>query len=996
MKQLKYFFLILLIYFCNKTQSQVIKGVFKDGDFNGKSHVSFQDSRGYLWIGTSDGLYRWDSKKFIHYTVADGLPNNEVLGIFEDSKNRIWLSTFSDQLSYIYNDKIYNSKNDKRLSGIKVNYGINFFEYKGVLYFGEKALPRNGSLETFNLKINELVADSNLKLSSLNYSFDFFYKFNDSVFVFLLDSSSKISYKINLFQSNKHTQFKTVDSLNSIYQILPFRKGLVYNDYNKGKAFTYNEKFLLTDSFAIISGKSYLLCNYKNCYFLFDSNSVFTYKNGVKTIYAKIQDEITGHYDQNSIQFINTLTNIYYKDVKQLFYFRNLSSISSNKLFFLGKKIVFLSPKNELFDFDKKYTHKEYTISHLNSSIYNTYAQKDSIIVTTSKNIYYYTSLKNETVGILLPNKLKSYFIEDILGVAKANEICYSNFNFKYSSVYKNKILFASSQGLFIQDKDYYRQIYTQRTNNFFIDSKNRIWFSTMSGNYIATTFYPKVSNEKLINFNSDIEVRINDCKEDKNGNVLLATNNGLYIFSLDLKQYHIDNKTILSGNECSKIFLDTDNTLWIATNEGLSHIRYFIKKGNNDTMRFERINSFSKTDGLGTSFINDFAINGDSLYIATEKGLTLVSDKNYTPDTIKIPVYLNDFYVNSKKINIDITNTFRFDENNIEIDFSAIYYNRTERLKIYYQLIKDCDTTINIPQGDKIIFQSLAYGDYTIIIKAMDADYPYINGQSKPISWTISPPFYKTWFFIGFIFFLGLAIMGVIMYLQFRQRAERITFEKELARLKLEALKAEMNPHFIFNCLNGIKDFMIQRDFEQSQHYLSVLSKLIRLALYNTKEDFVTLENEIKFIDMYVEMEQMRFSNRFEYIKETNGFDSFHIQVPTMLLQPFFENAIRHGRIGKLKYYGRLFFKILEDDNQIIIWIKDNGIGLPKAKEIKEQIETEHKSMAMDIINERIVYYRKSYNLAINIEINDLSDSINAADDYKTEIKLTFDKESL
>lgn len=182
-----------------------------------------------------------------------------------------------------------------------------------------------------------------------------------------------------------------------------------------------------------------------------------------------------------------------------------------------------------------------------------------------------------------------------------------------------------------------------------------------------------------------------------------------------------------------------------------------------------------------------------------------------------------------------------------------------------------------------------------------------------------------------------------------------------------------------------------MQQNFEQSQYYLSVLSKLIRLALYNTKTDFVLFEDEIKFIDMYVEMEQMRFAQKFDYIKNIKDFNSGHIRVPTMILQPFFENAVRHGRIGQLPYQGKLLFEITDDDDLIKITIKDNGVGFAVAKELNKQTDSDHKSMALQIIQDRLFFYEKSYGIKILIATKDLTN-----EEYKTEITITLEKENL
>lgn len=985
------FFIVIALFIGVNGYGQLLKKVFKEEDFSGRVYISYPDSKGYLWIGTNAGLYRWDSKKLIHYTISDGLPNNEVLNIYEDSKGRLWLSTYSNQLCYVFENKIYNAENNKELMNAKVSMGTTIKEFDGKLYMGDMNTKiGNDYIETIeNNRLDKLLETSDLKIVLSNIRPNLLFSANNTLWLFPSDKNIQWYYYYDFIHNKIYKKFNRVSKENYVNQIYLKGSYLLYKDFLTNKTYIYDSTFAVIDSFQMHDKNSKLFCKTNSRYFLYDSSGVYIFEEGKKTMYVDIGSEMWGQNHKAGNQYFNTGYNAYFINSKQLYNIRTLYSGNVKRLFFQNNNL-FASNKNELFSlgFPERKISKE--IYNDKSSLYNTYSNDNKIIFTTAKSILYYNQKTNK-IEQLYPTILKSLFIEDLLGFAKADKFEYSQYNYKYSTYFKGKFMFASSIGIFIEEGSFFRQLYTKRVISFFVDSKNRIWFSTLDGNFLSTTFYPQITDNFKLKLNTE-QVQINDYKEDEKGNVLLATNDGLYIYSPELKRYHIDKNTILNSNECSKLYIDADKTIWMATDMGLVHLRYYQKPNTPNRMRFERINSFSKSDGVGADIINDFIVAGDSIYIATEKGITLVVDKNYRPDTTTISININHFYVNTQEVDLDSTAQFRSDENSIGIDFSAIYFERTNRLRIYYQLIKDGDTTVvqNINESN-ILFQSLAYGKYTVIVNAYDADYPYIKGQSKPIVWVISPPFYKTWWFIGMVFLSLFGVFALVLYQQFKQRAAKLTYEKELSRLKLEALKAEMNPHFVFNCLNGIKDYMMQQNFEQSQYYLSVLSKLIRLALYNTKTDFVLFEDEIKFIDMYVEMEQMRFAQKFDYIKNIKDFHSGHIRVPTMILQPFFENAVRHGRIGQLPYQGKLLFEITDDDDFIKITIKDNGVGFAVAKELNKQTDSDHKSMALQIIQDRLFFYEKSYGIKILIATKDLTN-----EEYKTEITITLEKENL
>lgn len=484
----------------------------------------------------------------------------------------------------------------------------------------------------------------------------------------------------------------------------------------------------------------------------------------------------------------------------------------------------------------------------------------------------------------------------------------------------------------------------------------------------------------------------VKQIQEDQYGNIIFTTNNGIYIHDkLAKKNYHLSSANFLSTNECNKLVIDTQNYfLWVATPAGLHQIHY---QKVNHTMKFKLINRYFKCDGLPSDEVNDVLVSGDSVWVATSKGLSLIFDITKTPDTFKVPIYFNSIKLNESLIPASSHYEFASNQNNILVDYSAIYFQRRDRLATYYTLIRNGDTLSKALTDNTISLVSLESGNYELQIHAYDIDYPYISGSSEKKFFRIKPPYYQTWWFWGLITICLVSILSSIIYLLYKRKKEKLEFinskmelEKDLAKFKLEALKAEMNPHFIFNCLNSIKDFILRNESEKSQYYLSRLSQLIRIALYNSKENFISLQNELEFIDIYVELEQLRFNQGFDFIKDVKNEDLLNAEIPTMMLQPFIENAIRHGKIGQMDKKGKLSITVFEEDHFIVFQIKDNGIGLIESEKIKLNSTNEHKSMAMNIIRDRIAVYNATYGLNMQLKISDIEN-----DEFKTLIELKY-----
>lgn len=201
---------------------------------------------------------------------------------------------------------------------------------------------------------------------------------------------------------------------------------------------------------------------------------------------------------------------------------------------------------------------------------------------------------------------------------------------------------------------------------------------------------------------------------------------------------------------------------------------------------------------------------------------------------------------------------------------------------------------------------------------------------------------------------FLILAVgLGFLFYNR-NQLKKTLTLQKNLAEYEQKALHLQMNPHFVFNCLGSISSFIVQNGNDSAIKYLSKFSKLMRLTLEYSKEALIPVDKEIEGLQNYLELEQLRFNKAFDFsiTKDKNIEDD--VALPPLLIQPFVENAIIHGLIPK-KEFGWVSVDFSLTDKNLICTITDNGIGLSKSKEIKENSVQVHKSMALDIIKKRL-----------------------------------------
>jgi len=200
-----------------------------------------------------------------------------------------------------------------------------------------------------------------------------------------------------------------------------------------------------------------------------------------------------------------------------------------------------------------------------------------------------------------------------------------------------------------------------------------------------------------------------------------------------------------------------------------------------------------------------------------------------------------------------------------------------------------------------------------------------------------------------------------------------KVELQQQATELEMQALRAQMNPHFIFNSLNSINRFILQNDRAQASEYLTMFSKLVRMILQNSQASLITLESELESLGLYLNLEALRFNYHFDYrINVPKDLDIEVLQVPPLILQPYVENAIWHGLMHK-EEKGHLDIDVSEEADQLFFKIKDNGIGREKAKALASKSATRHKSMGLRITENRIAILKKNASQESPVTIHDI-----------------------
>lgn len=525
------------------------------------------------------------------------------------------------------------------------------------------------------------------------------------------------------------------------------------------------------------------------------------------------------------------------------------------------------------------------------------------------------------------------------------------------------------------------------------------------------------------------------------NKKVLWLGTQGDGIFSLDLTSgqwTHLPKLNIgaheVSLMDISGLVIDTDDNLWVSTRVGL------IRRAKDGTGKL-----FSQEDGLANSYLEGMRSDGrNQLWLATSNGIASVNTQTleirnfderhglkidasldyfsvhadgtlfsgtkqgfiyFHPDSLRRDTFAPHLAITSFKtrgiehqqegLEPNYWNEVRLgpNENLFTIEYVALNFTLSEENTYQYKLEGLEETWTDAGRRRTANYTNVPPGHYTFCLKAKTKDGRWSNIE-KRLSIIILPPFwYSYWFWISSLGFLaGLGYSAYHLYIKQQQREKQMKaeFNSKLAEVEMTALRSQMNPHFLFNCLNSINRFIQRNEPDTASSYLTKFSRLIRVVLDHSRTDVVSLRDELDALRLYIELEAMRFVGRFTYVFDVDAsLETHSIELPPMLIQPYVENAIWHGLMQKDKGEGKLTIKAYAKGERLFVEVEDNGIGRKMAQLLKSKSATLHKSHGMKVTAERIEIINEIYEAKAIVQIEDLFDESGAAAGTKVKLSL-------
>lgn len=942
---------------------------------------AYEDTNGYLWVCGKEGISRFDGRQFVNYSITEGLSSLITYNILEDSKMRIWVSTTAGMAQFINGRFVTFPTNDKQTNPyvfkvietkekkIWALTGKGVYEFTGTewkkvsLYPGFENHSCRDIIETNgNLYVNYSNA---IYCRNINHQWQ------------LISTNQNYGSLFNKMTLHENTIW--VSTLKNIFRISDYQLKPLYNKAidTSGYFFDYfidskNRLWLAGDGFIKVStpgdfqhfiqvGKQY---DYSNIYEDSDKNiwvgsndgliklKDVSYTNigggspvkpdGIYNIITLHQGGIivsSGTKDGMMIYENNKFKRIlppaippdknYYKDPVDAYTYDQdnnlwIATRFDKLLLFDGKKLtdhsslLHLSPTGNVYDME--YIRNRNLI----------FICGDSNLLVSNHSLFSPFIPRNTPLPI--GNPLIIHLLE-------------------------NGLIF-----LYIEGKGAYG---IDSANNLFSLNKSMHINEVNRENRIDISFYEGNDEHFWISFPG---IGLYEYEYTKN--------------KLPFLKNHFDVNNGLQSNHVMSITGDGQNRIWVATNKGIDILQFTKNK-------VWEVFNFAKTEQLGvkqsdfeklvtdpqgnvwfSSPANIFRFDVDSIRLKKE-----------TPRVIIEKVSLAFKETNWSNITDSLYSYYQlpwqpvlhYNQNSLGITFNATDLSIASSDPEYSYRLLPIDTAWSAPSKSKFVsFAELPSGKYQFMVKAKDR----ASGWSSPalFNFIINPAFWNQWWFrLVVIAFAAFIIINI-----FKARIRRIRneafVENQLKEMEMKALKAQMNPHFVFNAINSIQSLVASDKKMEGIHYLGSFSRLMRQVFDNSENNVISLDKELETVSLYIQLETLRLNMQLDYTKNIpdNVIPEYE-KIPPLILQPFVENALWHGLSNK-EGRKKVTIDVSIKDQWLNCDIIDNGIGRAKAKELKEKSTTVHLSKAIDITRKRLIDFNDDA-FFTPIEFTDLFD---------------------
>ncbi len=925
--------------------------------FKGSSvqHI-FRDSQGYLWISTYADLLRFDGTSFYRFGAKDGLSGSLNTILFEDSKHTLW-GTSHNKVIHFYNGSFSALPFDAKDS---VDYIFSFYETAAHLLYvctsrGVFALAHN----RFS-KINAGITQPMFPVRNIIRAEDHSLLFCTPFYLLRKNGSEKAAV---IADTSVTEQFNKIIPLANSVLVVGF-DGLFIYDFHSLKKIS---GVIFINDFIIAAAPDH----YGGIYACGINAGLYYFKNG------RIQHIQTG--EDLSFGFVHSICedregNTWIGSLK-LFRMRTscithftkadgMESTDTRSVLFTKRGAGYLGQNAFTLWNGKKFTPAAALLN-------------PAAVASFENHIPYF--LQDDDQGriwmMLNPNRLVRYSNHTLEDLNPAFNPQHQGMGQIIFDPADSSIYIALDSVIRIKKEHLVEKIpvtinhHSEKPSVLCFDHQHRLWIGTKNGNTGYVDLKNKQFKEAKINYNNGATQKI-ICAAD--GTIWAAGSSyGIAHYAVNKEgnivlRSVINESNDLPSNSVWDIVFDKKGFLWATTTDGL--IRYKIAATTNSDAILSSHN-FGIDDGLNPSSFVDSHLGMDStghVWMVTYDGVYRIDENNMLYDSLAPKVQVEKIAVLHDSTNgngfakvadtyfhLPVKPVFSYDKNTITIYFNSLAYARQEEVQCQYKLQGFDDTWINSTAAGNASYVNLPAGAYTFHVRARRKNFSW--SREALFAFTIKPPYWQRWWFHLLVILLASSILLIAFRIRIRQINRKASVQQQMQQLEMQALKARMNPHFIYNAMNSIQSLIMSNEPESAVRYLGKFAKLLRQVLDNSDQQLIPLARELSSLRLYIELETLRLHLDFDYtIHVDDDIDTAEEFVPPLTLQPFVENALWHGLSNKAGSK-KLVISLSAQQDYLLATITDNGIGRVRSAAIKSKSANTNTSKGLGITARRL-----------------------------------------
>lgn len=907
-----------------------------------------QDTAGNLWFATDAGISKYDGYVFQSFTSKEGIPDNSVLKLFLSPNGDIWFSTYNSKIGYIKSDTVYISS----LSDTIEEYLHGGFVYN-IHFVSEDTLwlTTNWGLP---ITIHKNKVDKARELPPEIYHVLKIFPKGENCYSYFEPINSDIertqyelcvysdSAELRYMRAISTTYFFNYQKINDTEYCISFN-GKLY--YIKNNRLEWKKEFDLLQPIVDLyfDDQQYLFVSH-----LSKGVDVYDIANPEKPIFTLFEDL--------SISKI-------YRDKEGSYWFSCLDKgvffLPSMNFNIIGatyqKKILSLELfQDKIFYF--RYLNGLYTCQEANFN--NETTKIEPIEYWPLYTVYSILSIQNKFLAI--SGTYHSVYDGGLKPV--------SDYNVDYStsfSISNDSNLLEAGLGYYKIYNDQFKVIFTsnenfsERVKSICEDKEGNIWLGTLHGLFLHTDTTPRYFGYVDPAYGH----RISCIKKFGEGIVIGTTTSGMVIKNKDSIVLIGESDGLVSGYIRS--LLVDGHIIWAGTNKGLSKISI------DNTISFNfSIENYTMKNGLPANEIYDIKKNDQYLFLASEKGIVYFDPRQTVSNTPCPKTIVERIIVNNTDTLSGNSISLASNEDNLTIYFKGISYKNHNDLQYKYRL-SGYENDWVLTKNTNTRYPGIPSGKFVFEVKATVNSTDY--GPVASIDIFKEKQFAEAWYFWVAVILLFITLTVLVAWLIIGYNRKKEQTQRAILMAEQKALRLQMNPHFIFNSLGSIQRFILENESFIASEYLTDFARLMRLILESSRHSLIPLEDEIKAINLYLKLENLRFNQSIEYSVNVNPeLDLKLLHIPPMLIQPLIENSLWHG-IMKNGGKGKIEVTFSRHSNRLLLCeIVDNGAGFEKAKKIP-RTNPDHKSTGLINITERISLLSDMFNAKMDMEIIDL-----------------------